>query len=122
MTDDRGAIWDTQGHVVPIEWWTGPDLAHKIVHTGKDSWLEFKGMFGNRGSSNCWWHALVGICQLVDGPPGPNRWFGDPPDVSTSNAALSARTNPSASSAAPPPNTQATPSTSRTTSRPKHAN
>lgn len=82
MTDDHGAIWDTQGHVVPIEWWTGPDLAHKIRHTGEDSWLDFEGFFGNKGTSNCWWHSFVGICQLVDGPPGPNRWFGDPPDVS----------------------------------------
>jgi hypothetical protein len=82
MTDDHGAIWDTQGHVVPIEWWTGPDLAHKIRHTGEESWLEFVGSFGNRGDSSCWWHSMVGICQLVGGPPGPNRWFGDPPDVS----------------------------------------
>ncbi|GMK59779.1 hypothetical protein CspeluHIS016_0803850 [Cutaneotrichosporon spelunceum] len=80
MTDDHGAIWDTQGHVVPIEWWTGPNKAHKIRHTGNHSWLEFKGEFGNAGSSNCWWHAIVGVCQLVGGPPGPNRWLGDPPD------------------------------------------
>ncbi|BEI85667.1 hypothetical protein CcaverHIS002_0510680 [Cutaneotrichosporon cavernicola] len=87
MTDDYGAIWDTQGHVVPIEWWTGPDLAHRIRHTGNHSWLEFEGMFGNAGSSNCWWHSIVGVCQLVGGPIGPNRWFGDPPDCIIGRAA-----------------------------------
>ncbi|KAL1405942.1 Vacuolar protein sorting-associated protein 62 [Vanrija albida] len=80
VTDDYGPIWDSQGHVVPIEYWTGPDGAKKVNHTGDLSWLQFRGAWGNKGQTGCWWHALVGICQVVDGPPGPNRRFGQPPD------------------------------------------
>lgn len=82
VADDQGAIWDTKDHVVPIEFWTGPDEARKIKHTGDLEWLEFVGSLGNRGSSDCWWHFFVGICQVLDAPPGPNRDFGYPPDVS----------------------------------------
>lgn len=67
---------------MPIEWWTGPDQARRIHHTGIESWLEYVGKWGNKGASDCWWHPFVGICQLIDGPIGPNREFGYPPDVS----------------------------------------
>lgn len=81
VTDDYGAIWDTQGHVVPAEFWS-PETTKKVHHTGDESWLEYTGKWGNRGHSSCWWHFFVGICQLLDGPPGPNRKFGYPTDVS----------------------------------------
>jgi hypothetical protein len=82
MADDQGPIWDTRNHVVPIEYWTGPTKARKIVHDGDQNWLQFKGNWGNQEPETCWWHFFVGICQLIDGPPGPNRRFGYPPDVS----------------------------------------
>jgi hypothetical protein len=25
ITDDDGAVWDTQGHVVPVRYWNGPE-------------------------------------------------------------------------------------------------
>ncbi|RSH81992.1 Vacuolar protein sorting-associated protein 62 [Apiotrichum porosum] len=46
ITDDNGAIWDTHGRVVPIQFWNGPDKAEK----------------------------------MMDGPPGPNRRLGRPPE------------------------------------------
>lgn len=83
MADDSGALWDTKGHVVPFEYWTGPTEARRIIHEGDENWLEFVGNWGNQEAEDCWWHMFVGICQVIDGPPGPNRDFMDPPDVST---------------------------------------
>ncbi|EKD01113.1 protein-vacuolar targeting-related protein [Trichosporon asahii var. asahii CBS 8904] len=78
VCDDRGALWDTKGHVVPIEFWNGPEYGHRIEHTGDQSWLEFEGKWGNVGDG-CWYEPFIGICQLIAGPPGPNREFGIPP-------------------------------------------
>ncbi|EJT50240.1 protein-vacuolar targeting-related protein [Trichosporon asahii var. asahii CBS 2479] len=69
---------DTKGHVVPIEFWNGPEYGHRIEHTGDQSWLEFEGKWGNVGDG-CWYEPFIGICQLIAGPPGPNREFGIPP-------------------------------------------
>lgn len=85
VCDDRGALWDTKGHVVPIEFWNGPEYGHRIEHTGDQSWLEFTGKWGNVGDG-CWYEPFIGICQLIVGPPGPNREFGIPPSVSKPSA------------------------------------
>ncbi|OCF37868.1 hypothetical protein I316_00092 [Kwoniella heveanensis BCC8398] len=80
ITDDDGPIWDTKGHVVPAVYWDGPISRRKRNHEGKLSWLNFRGFWGNRGETDCWWHRVVGYCQIVDAPWGPNRYFGVPPD------------------------------------------
>jgi len=64
VTDDEGAVWDTIGHVVPAQYWSGPERRRKIWHTGEESWLNFRGKWGNKGENDCWWHRLVGICQV----------------------------------------------------------
>ncbi|KAL7423849.1 Vacuolar protein sorting-associated protein 62 [Cryptotrichosporon argae] len=80
VTDDDGAVWDTAGRVVPLQYWDNPADRRRMWHGGEDGWVNFRGHWGNRGKNDCWWHRIVGICQLVDGPPGPNRQFGGPPD------------------------------------------
>ncbi|WWD19011.1 hypothetical protein CI109_103468 [Kwoniella shandongensis] len=80
VTDDDGALWDTKDLVVPVRYWDDSEHRRRLWHDGENSWLNFRGRYGNRGENDCWWHKLVGICQLVDAPPGPNRFFGITPD------------------------------------------
>lgn len=96
VCDDDGAVWDAKGRVVPAQYWTGPEGRRKLWHRGQEAWLNFRGRWGNKGNNDCWWHRLIGICQvgrsiatvylliiqLVDGPMGPNRFFDWPPSVS----------------------------------------
>ncbi|WVQ74817.1 hypothetical protein IAR50_004423 [Cryptococcus sp. DSM 104548] len=77
--DDLGPIWDTQSRVIPVQYWSNSTDRLKLHHEGQDSWRNFKGCWGNKGDTDCWWHSIVGICQVVDAPPGPNRSFGSPP-------------------------------------------
>ncbi|ODN78952.1 hypothetical protein L202_04467 [Cryptococcus amylolentus CBS 6039] len=79
-TDDLGPIWDTESHVLPVQYWTNSSDRQRLQHEGEDSWRNFKGYWGNKGDTDCWWHGIVGICQVVDAPPGPNRYFGSPPE------------------------------------------
>lgn len=64
VTDDEGAIWDTQGHILTARYWNNSDWRRKIWHRGERSWLNFRGHFGNRGENDCWWHKIVPICQV----------------------------------------------------------
>ncbi|WRT68327.1 uncharacterized protein IL334_005303 [Kwoniella shivajii] len=80
LTDDEGPIWDTKNHVVPTMYWYSPESRRRVWHRGDQSWLNFRGWWGNRGETDCWWHRVVGFCQVVDAPGGPNRGFGFPPD------------------------------------------
>ncbi|WWC71643.1 uncharacterized protein I206_105601 [Kwoniella pini CBS 10737] len=80
ITDDEGPIWDTKDHVVPTVYWDGPESRRRLWHRGNSSWLNFRGNWGNKGQDDCWWHRVVGYCQVVDAPWGPNRYFGTPPD------------------------------------------
>lgn len=64
VCDDRGAIWDTKGKVIPVQYWTGPEGRRKLWHRGEHSWLNFRGRWGNKGQDDCWWHRLIGICQV----------------------------------------------------------
>lgn len=65
VTDDNGPIWDTKGHVVPIQFWNGPEHANKTKHDGNRSWLGYKGRWGN-SKRLCWWKPAIGICQVSD--------------------------------------------------------
>ncbi|WVW85719.1 hypothetical protein I302_107757 [Kwoniella bestiolae CBS 10118] len=80
ITDDEGPIWDTKSHVVPAIYWNGPESRAKLRHNGDLSWLNYRGKWGNKGETDCWWHRIVGYCQVVDAPWGPNRGFGIPPE------------------------------------------
>ena len=33
-------------------------------HKGEDAWLNFRGKWGNKGEYDCWWHSMIGICQV----------------------------------------------------------
>lgn len=79
VTDDLGPIWDSRTMLMPFKYWSGPQRRERMQHNGSASWLNFRGWWGNKGEHDCWWHRMVPICQLVDAPPGPNRFFGGPP-------------------------------------------
>jgi hypothetical protein len=68
VTSDGGVYWDTQDSLTTIKY---PDF-----YTGNLAWLNFQGDWGNVGSTSCWWHFILPMCELVDGPKGPLR-----PDV-----------------------------------------
>lgn len=71
MTDDQGAIWDTQGRVVMAQWWQDPvamDRRRRYESQGSRGWLNYRGFWGNKGDTRCWWDSLVDICAMVDGP------------------------------------------------------
>lgn len=65
VTSDGGVQWDTRDDLVTINY---PD-----TYTGDLAWLNYKGAWGNVGSTSCWWHFIYKECELVDGPPGPLR-------------------------------------------------
>lgn len=64
VTDDKGAIWDTKGKVVKSQYWNDPEQRRKLWHKDDRAWLNFVGMWGNKGEDDCWWHKIVGICQV----------------------------------------------------------
>ena len=64
VTDDVGPIWDTKGSVVPFRYWNNPQNRTRIAHRGLESWLNFRGSFGNKGDNSCWWYKLVDSCQV----------------------------------------------------------
>ena len=82
-TSDKGVKWDTRDSLVTLNY---PD-----TFSGDLSWLNFKGFWGNKGTTDCWWHFIysdvsvsaqvmrdvdVSKCELSTGPDGPLR-----PDV-----------------------------------------
>ncbi|OXL07984.1 hypothetical protein C348_03851 [Cryptococcus neoformans Gb118] len=79
-TDDEGPIWDALDNVISARYWANAHERKRVRHAGKDSWRNFKGRWGNKGEIDCWWHPIVGFCQVADAPPGPNRDFGVPPE------------------------------------------
>lgn len=82
-TDDKGPIWDTKSHVVPIQWWHGPNNGSRVQHDGPLRWMNFKGRWGNLGDRG-WLNTLLPACHVVDAPGGPNRDFRGAMDVSHS--------------------------------------
>ncbi|WVO22957.1 uncharacterized protein IAS62_004301 [Cryptococcus decagattii] len=79
-TDDEGPIWDSLGNVIPVRYWFDAHDRKRVRHVGEESWRNFKGQWGNKGETDCWWHSILGFCQVVDAPPGPNRDLGVPPE------------------------------------------
>lgn len=67
-TDTDGPLWDTKGHVVPIQYWGDPERRwRKRHHEGNMSWLNFVGLWGNQGERDCWWRPALRYCQESDG-------------------------------------------------------
>ena len=62
ITSDRGVHWDSKDSIVPLFY---PDS-----FSGDLGWLNFKGQWGNKGATNCWWHFIYSECEIVDGPGG----------------------------------------------------
>lgn len=65
ITSDGGVHWDSKNSIVPFLY---PD-----TYSGDLGWLNFKGLWGNKGTTNCWWHSIFSECEVVDGPGGPIR-------------------------------------------------
>ena len=65
VTSDGGVYWDTQSSLTAINY---PD-----TYSGSLNWLNYKGDWGNKGVTNCWWYAIHNECELNDGPIGPLR-------------------------------------------------
>lgn len=67
-TDDEGAIWDTKGQIVAIQYWKNPEVTSrkkKIYPTGSPlAWLNYAGRWGNRGESDCSWKRFDLPCQV----------------------------------------------------------
>src|SRR5258706_11263286 len=62
ITSDRGVHWDSKDSIVPLIY---PDS-----FSGDLGWLNFKGQWGNKGTTSCWWHFIYPECEIVDGPAG----------------------------------------------------
>jgi len=80
-TDDKGPIWDTRSHVVPIQWWHGPHNGSRVQHSGSLGWMNFRGRWGNLGDRG-WLNKILPASYVVDAPSGPNRDFRGAMDVS----------------------------------------
>ncbi|KAJ3208096.1 Vacuolar protein sorting-associated protein 62 [Dinochytrium kinnereticum] len=72
-TGDNGVQWQTWLNVNTIIYRPGGGYA------GSESWLNYKGRFGNKGETDCWYYSQVGSCMLATGPVGPNRNLLGPP-------------------------------------------
>ena len=60
-TGNGGVAWDTKDSIVPMSY---PDL-----YSGLFDWLNFRGIWGNKGDDSCWWHFIypeVGLSTCVD--------------------------------------------------------
>ena len=64
-TSDSGVHWDSRDSIVPLPY---PD-----AYSGDLGWLNFKGLWGNKGTTSCWWHSIYSECEIIDGPDGPVR-------------------------------------------------
>jgi len=65
ITSDSGFHWDSKDSIVP--------LSHPDTFSGDLNWLNFKGAWGNKGKTDCFWHAIFPECEIVGGPGGPVR-------------------------------------------------
>ena len=61
-TSDSGIHWDSKDSIV--------SLLYPDSFSGDLGWLNFKGQWGNKGTTKCWWHAIYSECEIVDGPDG----------------------------------------------------
>ncbi|KAF9258254.1 hypothetical protein L218DRAFT_948500 [Marasmius fiardii PR-910] len=65
LTSDDGVYWDTRDSLVTYNF---PD-----TFSGSNDWLNYKGAYGNKGTTDCWWHIFYDECEVVTGPTGPYR-------------------------------------------------
>ncbi|KAK1225598.1 hypothetical protein PQX77_011457 [Marasmius sp. AFHP31] len=65
LTSDGGVYWDTRDSLVIYNF---PD-----TFSGNDDWMNYKGAYGNKGTTDCWWYIFHDECAVVTGPPGPYR-------------------------------------------------
>ncbi|KAI8831709.1 hypothetical protein BC829DRAFT_103031 [Chytridium lagenaria] len=72
-TGDNGSQWQTWNNVSTIMYrpYGG--------YTGAESFLNYKGRYGNKGETDCWYYSAAGSCTLATGPEGPSRWLLGPP-------------------------------------------
>jgi hypothetical protein len=54
ITSDGGVHWDSKDSIVPLLY---PDS-----FSGGLAWLNFKGQWGNKGTTSCWWHSIFSEC------------------------------------------------------------
>ncbi|KAJ8091053.1 hypothetical protein PM082_024661 [Marasmius tenuissimus] len=65
ITGDGGLQWDTRDSLVVYNY---PD-----TFSGDQDWLNYKGVWGNKGSTSCWWYSIYNECEVITGPSGPYR-------------------------------------------------
>lgn len=90
----RGARWDTSlqlnthAYFTPLDPSSPTRRRRRATFSGLSSWLNWRGIWGDFGQDDCWWHSLYPACQLVDGPQGPARdSLRETPRVSNLNQA-----------------------------------
>jgi len=66
---ERGLAWDTWNNLDIIE--TAPE----DTYAGENTWVDFRGRWGNIQKLDCGFEPLVGECGLVGGPTGPRKYF-----------------------------------------------
>ncbi|KAJ3201224.1 Vacuolar protein sorting-associated protein 62, partial [Dinochytrium kinnereticum] len=66
-TADNGSQWQTWLNVKTIEY------KRNGAYSGDESFMNYRGRYGNKGKTDCWFYDLTKLCMLADGPPGPNR-------------------------------------------------
>ncbi|KAJ3099973.1 Vacuolar protein sorting-associated protein 62 [Phlyctochytrium planicorne] len=71
-TSDGGAQWNTWESLSTIMY------QQNGGYTGSNSFLNFRGRYGNKGDNSCSYYDEVGSCKLATGPVGPNRNFAGP--------------------------------------------
>ena len=59
-TSDKGVKWDTRDNLVTLNY---PD-----TYSGELSWLNYKGWWGNRAATDCWWwHFMYSDVSALSG-------------------------------------------------------
>jgi hypothetical protein len=73
QTSDGGVYWDTGAgngnSLVSIDYPPPASGGYKE----NMGWLNYLGLWGNKGTTNCWWHVFYQECELTTGPNGPAR-------------------------------------------------
>ena len=48
-------MWNAKDNIYPIEYLS------TSAYTGDQAWLNYQGAWGNKGSTKCWWYAIVKV-------------------------------------------------------------
>lgn len=62
-----GQRWDTLPNQRFLPYWderSPPTDRRRKTYTGKDSWANFRGRWGDDGEKDCWWWKLYPGCQV----------------------------------------------------------